>query len=182
MLFQHLGIKKLEIAQTLSISDKIFFAFLKHYQDQGFSLLEVLVTILVITGFFLASLQGIVIATVFRLQAQDKQNAINWIQEDIELIRYRAFLLKEDKNNCGNYAQKLQENLTASGFPTQQNQIEINEQKYDIQRIYLQNNNILQINYHLKYNAHHPRYRATSNNIVTTLATEVIPNEALKCH
>ncbi|MBF2056674.1 MAG: hypothetical protein IGQ45_05485 [Cyanobacterium sp. T60_A2020_053] len=62
-------------------------------QKSGFALIEVLVTILVVTGFILGSLQAVVLSTVLRVQAQDKNEALNWIQQDLELIRFQAFNL-----------------------------------------------------------------------------------------
>jgi prepilin-type N-terminal cleavage/methylation domain-containing protein len=65
--------------------------------EKGFTILEVLVTILVISVFLLGSLQATVLATLFRIQAQDKQETANWIQQDLELIKYQAFTLDLDQ-------------------------------------------------------------------------------------
>jgi len=50
-------------------------------------------------GFVLGSLQAVVLATFFRVQAQDKNEALNWVQQDLELIRYQAFSLDIDPDN-----------------------------------------------------------------------------------
>jgi len=75
----------------------------------GFSLLEALVGILVITTFTLTALQAMVIATVFRVKAEQKSGATNWIQERVENAKFEAFQLDidsedgdDDTDNGGN--------------------------------------------------------------------------------
>ncbi|MGI0481625.1 type IV pilus modification PilV family protein [Geminocystis sp. CENA526] len=175
---------------------------LKDTKEEGFSILEVLVTILVISGFLLGSLQATVLSVLLRVQAQDKQEAANWIQQDLELIRYQAFILPTVPTNCGTYGANLQTTLTTGGQTNQGSGVQINGKWYRVFRVYTHNNsNILTINYTLAYapavnpNPAHPRYRAnasytptgttppdsTNPNVVTTLSTEVIPNAALSC-
>lgn len=59
-------------------------------QEQGFTLIEVLVAILVATIFVTVTMQMMVIATVFKVKAQENAEATNWIQEDLENVRYQA--------------------------------------------------------------------------------------------
>lgn len=157
------------------------FILVKH-KEQGFSLLEVLVTILVISGFLLGSLQATVLATLLRIQAQDKQEAINWTQQDVELMRYKAFTLVSDQGSCGNYGERLEEKLISSGFLSEQNEVLINGKEYRVERLYLQSDNILQINHVVKYDRNHPRHKGTTaDNTVTKLSTEELPYVALSC-
>lgn len=182
MLFKFMSIEPLGINRTLSIHPKIVFATLKKNQEKGFTILEVLVTILVISGFLLGSLQAIVIATVFRVQAQDKQEAANWVQQDLELIRYQAFVLDNGTAvtaTCtSGYASALN---TQIGSIT--NPVGINNRNYSVTRTPTSNSNILTINYTVNYASGHPRFKSASgaDNTVTTLSTEVIPNAALDC-
>lgn len=59
-------------------------------KEQGFTLVEVLVAILIATIFVTVTMQMMVIATVFKAKAQENTEATNWIQEDLENVRYQA--------------------------------------------------------------------------------------------
>lgn len=56
-------------------------------QEQGFTLVEILVAILITTLFISAAMQSIVIAAVFRVRAQEYIEATTWIQEDLENVK-----------------------------------------------------------------------------------------------
>lgn len=155
--------------------------------EAGFSILEILVTILVISGFLLGSLQAIILATLFRIQAQDKQEAANWIQQDLELIKYQAFILDNPlilpdtitptkANACGNYSTRLKNTIIGSRYTDNQG-IEINGKWYRVFREYTSSNNILQVSYTLAYapavspNSAHPRFKTNANYTVTDLSS-----------
>ncbi len=57
---------------------------------QGFTLVEVLVGILLISAFLGTAMQAIVAATAFKIRAQELSEATVWIQQDQELVRYYA--------------------------------------------------------------------------------------------
>lgn len=59
-------------------------------QEQGFTLVEVLVAILITTLFVTVAMQSIVIAAIFKARAQEFSEATTWIQEDLENIKYQA--------------------------------------------------------------------------------------------
>ena len=59
-------------------------------QDQGFTLIEVLIAILIATIFVTVAMQMMVIATVFKVRAQEFSEATNWIQEDLEDVKFQA--------------------------------------------------------------------------------------------
>ncbi len=59
-------------------------------QDQGFTLVEVLVSILIATIFVATALQGMVIASLFKARAQEYTEATTWVQEDLESLRFSA--------------------------------------------------------------------------------------------
>lgn len=63
-------------------------------QEQGFTLVEVLVSILIATLFTAVAMQGMVIATVFKAVAKQHAEATTWIQEDLENVRYTASQLQ----------------------------------------------------------------------------------------
>lgn len=59
-------------------------------QEQGFTLVEVLVAILIATIFITVTMQMMVIAAIFKVRAQEYTEATTWIQEDLENVRYQA--------------------------------------------------------------------------------------------
>lgn len=166
----------------------------KKKEENGFSLIEVLVTILVISGFFLGSLQATVLATLLRVQAQDKQEAANWIQQDLELIRYNAFILNGGTAvpaNCGNYGDALLNDPTNGllqptsnpRFPTNQG-VQINNKWYRVFRQYTVRNNILGITYTVAYSpvvggfntVAHPRYNSNASYTATSDVPPAVTN------
>lgn len=62
--------------------------------EEGFTLFEVIVTTLIISGFFLAGLQAIVISTALRLEAKELSESMLWIEEDLDWIRYNGSSIK----------------------------------------------------------------------------------------
>ncbi|PSB46127.1 hypothetical protein C7B80_14565 [Cyanosarcina cf. burmensis CCALA 770] len=58
--------------------------------EQGFSLFEVLIAILVTTIFISIAMQAMVFAAVFKVKAQEYAEATTWIQEDLENVKYQA--------------------------------------------------------------------------------------------
>lgn len=59
-------------------------------QEQGFTLIEVLVAILVTTLFINVAMQAMVFAAIFKVKAQEYAEATTWIQEDLENVKYQA--------------------------------------------------------------------------------------------
>ena len=56
-------------------------------QEQGFTLVEVLVAILIITLFVTTAMQAVVIAATFKARARELAEATIWIQEDLETVK-----------------------------------------------------------------------------------------------
>ncbi|WP_324281493.1 hypothetical protein VKI22_09650 [Cyanobacterium aponinum UTEX 3221] len=191
-LFTFILLKNLKNIYSHKLSQDPTFCLKNGKWEEGFSILEVLVTILVITGFVLGSLQATVLATLLRVQAQDKQDTINWVQQDLELIRYRIFILDYDGSSntytsdataCANetYGDRLKTDLITD-FPETSSNVLINDKEYTIKRTYTVNGNTLQISYQTEYDPDHPRYKGSSaDNIVTKLSTEGLPNAVLNC-
>lgn len=63
-------------------------------QEQGFTLVEVLVAILITTLFVSVTMQGMVIAAIFKAKAQEHAETTTWIQEDLENVKYQAAILQ----------------------------------------------------------------------------------------
>jgi prepilin-type N-terminal cleavage/methylation domain-containing protein len=59
-------------------------------QNQGFTLVEVLVAILITTIFVSVAMQAMAIAAFFKVKAQEYAEATTWIQEDLEQAKYQA--------------------------------------------------------------------------------------------
>lgn len=59
-------------------------------KNDGFTLVEVLVGLLVIVGFISTAMQALVTATVFKVKGQELSEATTWIQEDIEMVKFKA--------------------------------------------------------------------------------------------
>ncbi len=59
-------------------------------QNEGFTLVEVLVAILIASMFVGVAMQAIAIAAVFKARAQEYTEATAWIQEDLEDIKEQA--------------------------------------------------------------------------------------------
>lgn len=59
-------------------------------RNDGFTLVEVLVGLLVIVGFISTAMQALVTATVFKVKGQELSEATTWIQEDLEMVKFKA--------------------------------------------------------------------------------------------
>jgi prepilin-type N-terminal cleavage/methylation domain-containing protein len=62
--------------------------------EQGFTMVEVLVAILIATIFIIVTMQMMVIAAVFKVRAQEYAEATTWIQKDLENVKYNAAILQ----------------------------------------------------------------------------------------
>ena len=99
--------------------------------NQGFSTLEVLISIIIALAFVSFALQSFVLGIAIKIQAQEKQRANQLIQEDLERLSELASIIAEDHDNKCNpvattaktafqngYAQELWEDLDAIAAPT----------------------------------------------------------------
>jgi prepilin-type N-terminal cleavage/methylation domain-containing protein len=57
---------------------------------QGFSLTEVLASVVIISIFAMMTMDILVIAAIFSARAEQYDKAFTWIQEDLELVRFKA--------------------------------------------------------------------------------------------
>jgi len=63
-------------------------------QEQGFTLVEVLVSILIATVFVATAMQAMVVAALFKAKARQYAEATTWIQEDLESVKNRTARLQ----------------------------------------------------------------------------------------
>ncbi len=95
--------------------------------NQGFTTLEILVSILIALAFISVAMQSFVYAMGMKVQAQEKQRANQLIQEDLERTNVLASNIAVDHDNKCNpaaydnrYAKELWDDLDAVDEPTVQ--------------------------------------------------------------
>jgi prepilin-type N-terminal cleavage/methylation domain-containing protein len=147
---------------------------------QGFTLVEVLVGILLISAFLGTAMQAIVSATAFKVKAQELSEATVWIQEDQELVRYQASRIAADVPRCSalspstGYAQALKEQLSSS-IPTKYSAL--GKRPYTIDRVSTPVNaqpyHVLSLNYAVT--------RQGESAPIAQIHSEVIPDAFLSC-
>lgn len=92
--------------------------------EQGFTFLEVLVAMLIVTVFLFASLQMMVMMAMVTTQARVRREANNWIDSDIKEVLHQAEELPGDISRCSasnynsGYARALIAQLSFIGNPT----------------------------------------------------------------
>jgi prepilin-type N-terminal cleavage/methylation domain-containing protein len=153
--------------------------------EQGFTLIEVIVAVLILTGFIFVGMQLLVSSVAFKVSAREKAVATTWIEEDLESVKFRASQYT-DSSRCNpgtviaaGYAQGFRDATSSAnglgGSFTPVNKIIFGE-NFQLTRVANPRNvapyNILEI-----------QYRVTSAASVTVAAlnTEIIPNAALQC-
>lgn len=84
-------------------------------QEQGFTLTEVLVAILITSVFVLTAMQAMVIAAVMRVKAKQLAEATTWIQQDLENGRFQATLANLPYVNDNLSTTSINEEVQACG-------------------------------------------------------------------
>lgn len=177
---------------------KLQLLILKNFKtESGFTMMEVLIAIIIALCFVAVSLQAMVLATAFRVKAQEKQVANQLIQQDIENINAIAGLVPANTSKCSaasysyGYAKYLWDSYVSGTAYS----------SYSYQAVpsrYLLNNNQgkkLGLNRTINTNDNPPNQALrisyevkeldSSNNFtgnaIATDYLEVIPNAALSC-
>jgi Tfp pilus assembly protein PilV len=148
---------------------------LKSKKEEGFSLLEVVVSMLVATLFLLGLAQTMMLAAILNVRAQEKSQAVAWVEKEIETIRFLAS--NYTTGTCGTYGTNFQSSIIGS-YPTTGTTYTFSAGTYNVTRTYTPVTNRLQIQYQISHG--NTNVRKTSGNIVTTYA-EVMPNGAYSC-
>lgn len=153
-------------------------------QQQGFTLIEVLVAILVITGFIGVVMQVMVSAIAFQVVARQRSEITNWIQEDLEAVRYQASIVPQDNTKCNppnsanGYAASLQ-TIVGGANPTLPTRVFYNRTfQMTRQAAYTTSSNpnkILNLDYTVI------PVDTSSDFTPISLRAEVVPDAALKC-
>jgi len=71
-----------------------------HISHKGFTLVEVLVSILIASLFVATAMQAMVVASLFKAKARQYAEAVTWIQEDLENVKHTAATLLRDDTKC----------------------------------------------------------------------------------
>lgn len=163
---------------------------LNYHHDQGFTLVEVLVGLLVIVGFISTAMQALVTATVFKVKGQELSEATTWIQEDIERVRFEAKRLdiggEPNTAACAatastlGYAARLQQEITDNA-PVDAGKLSvIGNRPYTLKRTSKLPDEISE---NFPYNVLSLEYEVTSaDNIpIAIVNTKVVPDISLKC-
>jgi prepilin-type N-terminal cleavage/methylation domain-containing protein len=157
----------------------------KFQYELGFTLIEVIVAILILTAFITVGMQLLVSSVAFKVSAREKAVVTAWIEEDLESVKFRASQYI-DSSRCSpgtiiaaGYAQGFRDAAVAAnglgGSFTPANKIIFGE---NFQLIRIANPRSA-----VPYNILEIQYSVTSASGVTiaTINTEIIPDAALQC-
>lgn len=148
-------------------------------QQSGFTIIEILVGIIMATIFVLITSQAIAISAVFRVRAQREAEAVNWIQEDLENIKFASLgnltATCDATTTTAGYGQTLINNVTAN-YPLTSSRTLLNK-SYSMSRTLAVYNSAPFRLMTVSYSVSDPE----SGKVISTLYTEVIPDAALNC-
>jgi prepilin-type N-terminal cleavage/methylation domain-containing protein len=157
----------------------------KIFQNEpGFTLIEVIVAVLILTGFITVGMQLLISSVAFKVSAREKAEATTWIEADLETVKFRASQYT-DSSKCpgaaitAGYAQGFRDAAVAAnglgGSFTPVNKIIFGE-NFQLTRTATPRNvipyNILEIQYSVT---------SASSIPIATINTEIIPDAALQC-
>ena len=153
--------------------------------EQGFTMLEILVSMLIATSFVLLSMQALVMATIFRVQAQRIEQANFWLQEDMENAKILAAGIAQDNQKCSastftnGYAEDLKNTLDTNNPVTPRSILGI---EYNLERTYITAGStaphkMLKINYQVR----EWDGSAYTGEAIAKDYIELIPDAALQC-
>lgn len=143
--------------------------------SKGFSLPEVLVGIMILTIFIAVAMQAMVSAVAMQVGTDQTTQADDWIQADLESVRFLASRLPNEPFRCSGtpgYAKALE---TALGTTTNQQTFTADGVSYSLNRSFSTgvDPHVLVLQYQVR--------PATGGNPVTTKRVEVMPNAAFNC-
>jgi Tfp pilus assembly protein PilV len=156
--------------------------------EQGFTMMEILVSVLITTTFVLLSMQALVMATMLRVQAQRTEQANSWLQEDIENAKIQALAIAPDNQKCyastyaNGYAADLQNTLNTNLPIDASSARTIFGTVYNMERTYITAGSaaphkVLRINYQIRpWNGTNYTGDAIARDYI-----ELIPDPALQC-
>lgn len=149
-------------------------------QEQGFTLVEVLVAILITTLFVGVTMQSMVIAAIFKARAKQFTEATIWIQKDLENVKFLS--TKEQLPfvavSCSTgYSAALKTKIDSS-IPQPSSDF-IGGKKFWLVREDTTDNHVLKLDYSIVPD-NNGSAGSTSNAIIK-IHTEVLPDAAFEC-
>ncbi|OWY67548.1 prepilin-type cleavage/methylation domain-containing protein [cyanobacterium TDX16] len=155
-------------------------------QDKGFTLFEVLISILIVSVFLTVAMQALLFAIIFKVRAEQRNEAATWIQKDLEFVKNQA---KEYEKNTFPYSIKCIATTSNDGFaasflnsiggtPTTDGPRVLGGKNFVLNRTadYATSSDpfkLLKLEYSVS-----PQ---DGGSAIATLSTEVIPDASLKC-
>lgn len=85
----------------------------KKYYRQGFTIIEVLVSMLIIVMFIGIAMHLMVVASIFKARAEQYDRAVVWIQEDLEQT---IAIAQQYERNATPYSAKCSATVASSGL------------------------------------------------------------------
>jgi prepilin-type N-terminal cleavage/methylation domain-containing protein len=156
-----------------SLSSTVLNLLLKKTpRSKGFSLPEVLVGIMILTIFIAVAMQAMVSAVAMQVGTDKTTQSDDWIQADLESVRFLASRLHEKSGCTTGYAKALEKAL---GTTTNQRTFTADGATYTLNRSFSAgvDPHVLVLQYQVT-----PK---TGGNPVATKRVEVMPNAALNC-
>jgi prepilin-type N-terminal cleavage/methylation domain-containing protein len=152
--------------------------------DRGFTMIEAIVAMTIVTAIIGVSIQLLLAATIHRIIAREKAEATTWIEADLELVKFRASQYS-DNTICNataidaGYAQGFRDadlSVNGLGGATTTLTKTLNGKNFQVIR---SANPRSATPYHLL----ELRYQVNSPTgiRIASLYTEVIPDAALRC-
>ena len=153
--------------------------------ERGFSMIEAVVAMMLVTIFINISLQLLLAATAVRVIAREKAEATTWIEADLETVKFRASQYSDSSkcnaiNSNAGYAIGFRDAIPATNGLDAPTDLTLNKTINANNFILTRTANPRTIP---PYDVLEIRYRVTSEFglKIATLYTEVIPNAALNC-
>ncbi len=157
--------------------------------NQGFSLVEVMVGMLLLFGFVAAAMQTLVASAAIKVKAQERSEATAWIQQDIEMIRYQASQLPANTALCGatsataGYADALRDVIAGASASTTNTTATsktsaLGNRPYTVNRTINLKNASPYVVMEVSYNVPSPSNASQS---LSQMYAEVIPDKAFQC-
>jgi prepilin-type N-terminal cleavage/methylation domain-containing protein len=87
----------------------------RFHPDRGFTLIEALAAMMVITIITAMVMQLLIFVAALKAQSEQYNQSMNWIQADLETIRYQA---REYEQNVSPYSAKCKSTTVGDGLAT----------------------------------------------------------------
>lgn len=169
------------------VGDRRLLESVRRSAQQGFTMFEVLIALMISFLFLTGTLNAMVMATVMRVRAERQAQAGYWIKEDLEQVRALAANFNPTTNNgCSDStvgakfsaASTANSGLANTGNPaTTTSTKTILGRNASLSRIANGSGNVLQ----LTYTVTNTEITDPQKKVLATLYTEVLPAAALSC-